>query len=46
MNLFSIPNLSVKVVSFIYAIREKVFLKDFVLEGMEFILVVNVDLKG
>ena len=46
MNWFGIPNFGIKVAPFIYAIGEKVFLKDFVLEGMTFVLLVNADLKG
>ena len=45
--LFIIPNFSIKfkVVPLIYAIVYNKFLKNFVLEEMEFMLVVNADFK-
>ena len=41
----SIPNFNVKFMPFIYAIWEKVFLKDFVLDGIDFLIEADADLR-
>ena len=42
---YSIPNFNVKFIPFIYVIWEKRFLKNFVLDGIDFIVEDDADLR-